>query len=43
MDKYEHELEPKSNLYCRYQMLEFLSMQLGKEEDNPGLSQQSLA
>ena len=39
IDKYKHILDPKSNLYCRHQMVQsFLWMQLNKEKDNPDLN-----
>ena len=44
MDKYGHVLDPKSNLYQRYQIVQsFLQIKLNKEKDNSVLNQQSLA
>ena len=44
MDKYGYELSPKSNYYCRHQMVRsFLWIQLNKEKDNPQLNRRKLA
>ena len=39
LDIYKHVLDPKSNFYCHYQMVQsFLWIQLNKEKNNPGLN-----
>ena len=44
MNRYEHVLDFKSNLYRHHQIVQsFLWMQLSKDKDNPGLNRQNLA